>query len=562
VLGLLLLVYLLRAALWAPPSLLGDPPSDGWERVPGVAHIHTTFSDGGGSVPEVIAEARAAGLAFIVITDHNNLDAKGFEGYHDGVLVLVGCEVSTNVGHIVGYRIPDPAFRFSGEGDEALYDIRDLGGFSVAAHPQSPRSEIDFTGWDLPGPWGMELINGDSQWRQAGWGQLLRVLLLYQVNPRLALLGGLGVPTANLRHWDRQLRGRDVAGFFGSDAHSRIRLSRKRSLRFPGYRELFDVVHSYVLLEAPLTGDLEHDRAAVLEALERGRSYIGVSALGDATGFYFVAEKGERRVAMGETVAPEPGLRLRAGGRIPAGTRLHLLRDGVQVAEAEGSLEMEAKTPGVYRVEARVPGWDVPWVLSNPIYVFDDQAAAERRARAAWPSEPAVPAPAELLEDFEGPSHFNAEFDETSWMEAETLVPGAGEDGGGAGRLQFRLGAPDPGHPHTWCALVNRQERDLRGRKGLTFSVKADGVYRFWVQVRDRNPASLDEGTEWWFASVKTSETWRRVQLPFARLRTLNENSDGQLDLDQVVGLVFVLDRGAVKPGTSGSIWIDDLGVY
>ncbi len=559
---MLVVGYLVWGARWAPPPLRGEPPDDGWVRVPGVAHIHTTFSDGGGSVPEVIAEAQAAGLAFIVISDHNNLDGKSFEGYHGRLLVLVGCEISANVGHILGYGIPDPAFRFSGEGDDALFDVRDLGGFSVAAHPASPRSEIDFTGWDLPGPWGIELINGDSQWRQAGWGQLLRTVFLYQVNPRLSLLGGLGSPVANLRHWDRLLAERDVAGFFGADAHSRIRLTRKRSLRFPGYRELFDVVRSYVLLEAPLAGDLEHDRAAVLEALERGRSHIGVSALGDASGFFFVAENGDRRVPMGSTVAPAPGLRLRAGGRIPAGTRLLLLRDGVRVAEAEGTLQVEARLPGVYRVEARLPGWEVPWVLSNPIYVFDDQTAAERRARAAWPPDPAAPEPAEVLESFEGPSHFSAEFDPTSWMQTDTLAPGVGVDGGGAGRLQFRLGAPGPGHPHTWCALVNRQERDLRGSSGLTFSVKADGVYRLWVQVRDRNPASMDEGTEWWFASVKTSKTWHRVQVPFARLRTLNKKTDGRLDLDQVVGLVFVLDRGAVKPGTSGTIWIDDLGVY
>jgi hypothetical protein len=29
-----------------------------------------------------------------------------------------------------------------------------------------------------------------------------------------------------------------------------------------------------------------------------------------------------------------------------------------------------------------------------------------------------------------------------------------------------------------------------------------------------------------------------------------------------VRGIVFVMDRGAEKPGTSGTIWIDDVGVY
>jgi hypothetical protein len=29
-----------------------------------------------------------------------------------------------------------------------------------------------------------------------------------------------------------------------------------------------------------------------------------------------------------------------------------------------------------------------------------------------------------------------------------------------------------------------------------------------------------------------------------------------------VRALVFVLDRGADKPGSQGTIWIDDVGVY
>jgi hypothetical protein len=560
--ALLAVGYSARVALWRPPPLAGELPDDGWTRVSGVAHIHTTFSDGGGTPEEVIAEATEAGLDFIIITDHDNLDAKGAEGYHDGLLVLVACEISTEQGHIVGYGIPDPAYRFSGEADEAMLDVRDLGGFSVAAHPASPHSELDFTAWELPGPWGMELVNGDSQWREAGWLRLARTLLYYGLNSRLALLGSLGSPTANLEHWDRLLRERDVAGFFGADAHSRIPISRKRGIRFPGYRALFEVVSSYVLLEAPLSGDFEDDGRAILEALRRGRSYIGVDALGDASGFFFRGEGGGGVATMGETIAPAPDLTLSAGGRLPEGTRLRLLRDGVPFAEAEAALRAEAPGPGVYRVEAWRPGWGVPWVLSNPIYVFDDNAAARRRARAAWPPAPVPPEPAEVLDAFEGPPSFGAEFDDSSWMEREVLVENAGADGGKAARLAFRLGAPGPGRPHTWCALVNREERDLSGRSGLVFSIKADGVYRLWVQVRDRNPDSLDEGTEWWFASVRTSEQWARVQVPFARLRTLNPRSDGRLDPDEVVALVFVLDRGAVKPGTSGTIWIDDLGVY
>jgi hypothetical protein len=50
--------------------------------------------------------------------------------------------------------------------------------------------------------------------------------------------------------------------------------------------------------------------------------------------------------------------------------------------------------------------------------------------------------------------------------------------------------------------------------------------------------------------------------VPFDRLRSITRGSDGKLDLEKVRPLVFVLDLGADNPGTQGTIWIDDVGVY
>lgn len=539
----------------------GPAPADGYTRLPGVVHVHTTASDGGGTPEEVVAAASRSGLRFLAITDHNTLDAKPLEGERDGLLVIVGSEVSTTTGHIVALGIPDPAFRFSGDAADALDDIRELGGYAFAAHPLNARADFLFGAWAEPGPWGMELLNGDSQWREAGWLNLLRTGALYAVNSRYALLGSLSTPDAALARWDEMLRRRDVAGIAGADAHSRVPLSRKRGLRFPSYESLFGLVRNYVLLERPLAGDFARDSRAVIEALARGRSYLGVDAIAPAQAFSFVAEAGGRRFTMGDTVTE--GLpRLRAGGALPRRATVRLLKDGRPVIEAEGSLETFATGAGVYRVEVRVPGRALPFILSNPIYVFPPAQAEERRRAAEWPVAAAAPAGAAVLDDFEGETRFGAEFDPASEMDAEVAEAGAGVDGSRAARLSFRLGEPGPGRPYTWCALVNREPRDLRGRRGLVFSIRADGVYRLWVQVRDANPASEDAGEEWWFASVRTSAAWRRVAIPFARMRSLNKKSDGRLDLDRVRGLVFVLDHAAVKPGTRGRIWIDEVGVY
>jgi len=131
------------------------------------------------------------------------------------------------------------------------------------------------------------------------------------------------------------------------------------------------------------------------------------------------------------------------------------------------------------------------------------------------------------------------------------------------GRPQARvpLAAPTPEQPHTWCALVNRAARDLSGQSGLVFSVKADGVYRFWVQVRDENPASHDGGTE--VVSPLSGRPPSGAALLCPSAGCLPQPEHGwRLDLDRVRALVFVLDRGGVKVGTKGTIWIDALGTY
>ncbi|MGD8897880.1 MAG: CehA/McbA family metallohydrolase [Acidobacteriota bacterium] len=568
--GLVLLValvlfgaYAVHFALWTPLAVVGEAPKDGYARASGVVHIHTTLSDGGGTPEEVITAARTVGLDFIAITDHNNVDAKPFEGSHDGVFVLVGSEISTIYGHLLGLGLrEDPQYRFSRGGLDDLEDVRDLGGFSFAAHPFSSREDLRWTGWDLPGPWGLELINGDSEFRRAG-PRLLLSVGLYRLNPGYALLRGLGPVDEALAKWDEMLAERDVVGSYGADAHSRLPLTKSWALRFPSYEALFSLLRTHVVLERPLSGDDDADRTALLAALRHGRFHIGLDALAPADGFFFVVEDGAgEHWTMGERVILHDGLRARAGGLVPAGASLRLYRDGQLLSESEEALEAALPGPGVYRVEAHVEGWPVPWAISNPVYVFDEATFEARDAAAAWPPPPPPPTEARELTALPGSSEFNPEFDPTSWMETPALDPGGGPEGGPALRLGFRLGAPSPQQPFTWCALVNRQPRDLSPWTGLRFRVRADGVFRVWVQVRDENPASADEGEEWWLASVRTSEDWREVQLPFSRFRTINERTDGQLDPDRTRALVFVLDHAAVKVGTEGTIWIADLGVY
>jgi len=526
-------------------------------------HVHTSLSDGGGTPEEVLEAANAAQLDFVAITDHNHMDAFGFEGYHDETLVVVGAELSTTKGHLIGLGLErDPPYRFSGDAIDGLTDIQELEGFPVIAHPWSPRKDLAWTDFDLPGPWGLEILNGDSAWRSAG-ARLSWTLAFYPINSRFALLRILTRPHAALARWDALLRQRPVLGIYGTDAHGRLPLTETWSVNLPSYDSVFGLARNHVLLKREPSGDASSDRTALIDALRSGRSYIGIDGLAPANGFEFVveSESGERWT-MGESLELESGLRARAGGLVPAGARIQLLRNGELLAESVEQLKEPLPGEGVYRVEVLVDDWAVPWILTNPIGVFDPETLAARTAAAApLQAHEGGREPTTILDDFNAETTFVGGHDAESLLDENILTPEGGVEGGGL-RMKFRLAEPTPSEPDVFVALVSWEHRDLSRFEGMTLSIRGDGVYRMWVQVRDENPSSADDGTEWWFASVKTARDWRRVTLPFSKLRSLDPQTDGKIDLDRVRAIVFVIDKGAMKPGSHGTIWIDELGAY
>lgn len=557
-------VYAVRLASWKPAALVGEPPADGRTRVGGVVHVHTTLSDGGGTPEEVIAAARVTGTRFVVITDHNNLDVKPFEGERQGVLVIVGTEISTNAGHVLGLGIPDPTYRFSGDAIDALEDIRDLGGQAFAAHPLSPRPDFVWSGWELSGWSGLELLNGDSQWREAGWWRLARMLLFYRLNRPHALLASLTSPDATLARFDRLLSQRNLVGIAGADAHSRVPIRKDFALRFPSYESLFALMRNYVVLDSPLSDDSAANTKAVLDALAAGRSYIAVDALAPGGGLGFDLTDGLQSWTMGDTVPPAPGLRLRVWGAFAPGARARVLHDGKAIVEtSEIPVTVPVEKAGVYRCEVRLPGWNVPWILSNPIYVFDEPTRETRRQRGGWPAAAPPPEPRLVVDHFDSPSGtLSPEHDPTSKMPGALFSLGAGRDRTGAIAFSCDLAQPTPARPDVYCALMSREARDLSGYRGLMFWIRGDGEFRTWVQIRDRNPASADGGLEYWYASARSTPEWRPVILPFSRFHSFNPKTDRRLDLDQVKEIAFVIDKGALKGGASARIWLDDLTFY
>jgi predicted metal-dependent phosphoesterase TrpH len=107
-------------------------------------HIHTTASDGV-ATPEMVLEwvCRETDLSVIAITDHNT-NTGGVEAARlaaDGrypVEVIVGQEVESSDGHIIGLWTPD-LVRPGMTAAETVAAIHAQGGLAIVAHPFAPR---------------------------------------------------------------------------------------------------------------------------------------------------------------------------------------------------------------------------------------------------------------------------------------------------------------------------------------------------------------------------------------------------------------------------------------
>ena len=117
----------------------------------GAYHVHSTKSDGAGDKNSIAAAASRAGLQFVVLTDHGDgtRPADPPEYFH-GVLCIDAVEISTNGGHYVAIGMDQSPYPLGGEPSAVVEDVRRLGGFGIAAHPDSPRAELAWSDWTVP----------------------------------------------------------------------------------------------------------------------------------------------------------------------------------------------------------------------------------------------------------------------------------------------------------------------------------------------------------------------------------------------------------------------------
>ncbi len=386
-----------------------------------ILHAHAEDSaHTGGTRPEMLADAKKAGVQVILLTDHlrppRDFINDSWRGLHEGVLFIPGSEAK---GFLV-YPAHSIMNRMESPRSELISAVTASNGLIFLSHIEERREH------PMDGLTGLEIYNRhfDAKKDMAGLVALgLRLLDPKQLAelqenlqqfPDELLAAQVTYQTEYITKWDTETQRRRLTGVAANDCHHnqifvvkmvdentvligtnvdedkdmrRITAESRPTIRemtkghkagdvlarvdFDPYYRSFRDSATHIL--AP-----ELTEPAIRSALQQGHVFVSHDWMCDATGFSVVvagtrsdrAEGGEAGKLMGDEIKLAQGQKLLA--QAPVACHLRLLRDGKVIGESDGDgLESSVDAPGVYRVEAwlKLDGEDRPWIYANPVYV-------------------------------------------------------------------------------------------------------------------------------------------------------------------------------------------------
>jgi|KBSMisStandDraft_5_1062788.scaffolds.fasta_scaffold62855_2 hypothetical protein len=545
-----------------PPKHTVLAPSFPDGTIPGAIHIHSTRSDGRGTLDEIAHAASAAGLKFIVVTDHGDATrAPDAPAYREGVLCLDAVEISTAGGHYIALDMPKAPYPLAGQARDVVEDVTRLGGFGIAAHPDSPKTELSWREWSAPFD-AIEFVNPDTSWRQqivpAFQGRaarptafLVERLFSYPFRPAESI-AGLIQPAGVVAQWADVASHRRVVTTAGTDAHAQIAVWRssdpvetRAAVPIPSYESSFRALSVHVRPERALTGEAVADAREVLRAIRAGHLYSSLDGIAAPPALEFSASNASGTAREGDDLPAAGGpVRLRVRSNAPAWFTT-TIRNGAGILSGDHhEPEFTVETPGgagVYWVEVRAA--DKPWLMSNPIYVRAANSPAgttERRRTPAIQQQSLIGGLSKTT--------WHVEYDPTSLaaLDLPQAIPGPGGTGGSQARLRFGL-ANGPAALQ-YAALVVDLAAGLAGNDRLVFTGRAEQPMRISVQLRSEGGS--------WARSVYIDTVDQERTVFFDDLIPVAGAGTDKPPRAEIRAVLFVIDAVNTRPGTSGRLWI------
>lgn len=381
-----------------------------------VLHAHAEDSaHTGGTLPEMLADAKKAGISAILLTDHfrppRDFIEGRWRGLKDGVLFIPGSEIR---GCLL-YPEKSVLEKMDQPFPELLEAVTDGDGMCFLSHVEE-RKDFNMTGLT-----GLEIYN--RHWnakkdmaslvavamKLTDPKQLVELQESVRLYPDELLAFQCDYPQVYVDKWDAGTKLLRLTGIAANDCHHNqvfvvkmvdedtVLLGTivdtdeemrkiKTGLR-PGIAEMTkgrkpgDILARVDLdpYERSFWNSSTHilapklDEPTLRAALKAGHAYVAHDWMCEATGFRYAAlDAGGKSVGiMGDEVKNADGLKLVA--QFPIACQTRLLRHGVQMAETAGkaNVEFPVTEPGAYRLEAwlTLDGEPRPWIFTNPIYI-------------------------------------------------------------------------------------------------------------------------------------------------------------------------------------------------
>jgi hypothetical protein len=340
--------------------------TDSMHEYVGAIHIHSIYSDGLRPIPEITEIAAQTGLDFIMFADHMTLEPlkAGMERWFGTVLSIIGYEINDadNHNHYLAFGLEEilPPYL---NAHEYVRKVKEKGGIGFIAHPDEKRTAMEefppypWTEWDAEGYDGIEIWNHASEWLE----KLTHTNKYFHIFHPLKYLNGPEPET--LKRWDELNAMHPVPGLGGIDAHAYPYRIGPITIYIFRYKVLFKGIRTHVLLEEPISDEVQEAKEAILDALKSARCFISNFRWGDARGFMFKASTDNATAWMGDTITAHKAEFLVTA---PLSGEIVMLKDGHVVAKEKGkTLSYTAMEPGAYRVTVKRK--KRPWIYSNHI---------------------------------------------------------------------------------------------------------------------------------------------------------------------------------------------------
>ena len=391
---------------------------DGFRDIRAIFHAHAEDSEHtGGTRPEMIAEAKKAGVNVLFLSDHyrppRDFVSPERSGMVDGVLLVPGSEMHGFLLHPTK-SVMD---KMKTGGDPILTAVRQDGGMAFLSHVEE-RQDHSMANLD-----GQEIYNRHYDAIVDSKGLMSLVLTMtskkgiddfqnkIRTFPDETFAFQVNYPKVYLDKWDRELPKKHLTGVAANDCHHNMVLLVKKvddtavlvgtnvdkdnqmrripvSLA-PGIKELvagkqpgeviaradLDPYHrsfagsSTHLFAKELTAD------SVRDAVRKGRVYVSHDWICNPAGFWVSVVNGQNKPVgmVGDDIKLQNSEALRMKVALPAPALVRLVCDGKVVAEQEGQAELAfpVQKAGVSRVEAfqKLDGEYRGWIYANPVYI-------------------------------------------------------------------------------------------------------------------------------------------------------------------------------------------------